>query len=118
MSCSYAAAPSTCSVVLSVSSGVMARRHADAAALAQAVRSPSVSGEAASRASTPVLAAVSPNREMGDCTSAKGKPCAQPHERQHLNNSRQRARQATSEGSSCRLGQNLVPWDNVVRRER
>ena len=49
-------------------------RHAAAAADANAVRTPTGSVESASRASTPVFAAVSPKRESGVWISANDTP--------------------------------------------
>ena len=59
-----------------MSSGVIASRHPVAAVDATAVRTPTGSPGcvAASSASTPELAAVSPKRASGVCSSAKPTP--------------------------------------------
>jgi hypothetical protein len=68
--------PCTCSVVLNVSTGVSAMRHEAPPTLASAVfTATGLPGKKASmRASTPVLAAVSPKRDIGFCTIAKLTP--------------------------------------------
>ena len=71
-----AAGPSTCSVVFSVSIGVIRMRQSEPAIEANAVFMPiAMSGASASRsARTPVFAAVSPKRESGACMIAYGSP--------------------------------------------